>query len=238
MNPVKIDFVSSVDGLKDWYMVHNAGENTDCVVYLHGHGSNGDQFFVREDFESRRVLVKEQNLSVISPNLRDNAWMSPAAVEDLKFLLTESRKKYKWNRYYFMTGSMGATGSLIFAILHPELVDGLGLLGAATDIGEYREFCLNQHEYPIHKEIADAITENYTDESAYEKHSVRKHAEKLTMPIRFYHGIDDPVMLISEMYKLQELLKDHPDAVFRAVPGTHDGPAPFFEEVLLSLLGK
>ena len=238
MNPIRIDYVSKVDHYKDWYMLHNAGENTDCVVYLHGHGSNGDQLFVRSDFKTRCDLIDQLNMSVISPNLRDNAWMSPAAVEDLKELLSENKEKYKWKRLIFMTGSMGATGALIFAVLHPELVDGLGLLGAACDIGEYRKFCQNQHVYPIHKEIADTITANYTDESAYERHSAIKHAEKLTMPIRFYHGTEDPVMLISEMYQLRDALKDHPDAVFREIPGTHDAPAPFFNEVLLSLAGK
>ena len=58
------------------------------------------------------------------------------------------------------------------------------------------------------------------------------------MPIRFYHGSEDPVMLISEMYRMQEALKDHPDAVFRVIPGTHDAPAPYFNEVMLSLLEK
>ena len=238
MNPVKFDYISKVDNYKDWYMVHDAGENTDCVVYLHGHGSNGDQLFVRSDFKSRCDLIEKLHLSVFSPNLRNNSWMSPAAVEDLNKILTENKEKYKWKRLFFMTGSMGATGALIFAVLHPELVDGLGLLGAVCDIGEYRTFCQNQHTYPIHKEIADAITANYTDESAYEKHSAIKHVEKLTMPIRFYHGTEDPVMLISEMYRMQEALKDHSDAIFRAIPGTHDAPAPFFNEVLLSLLEK
>ena len=72
----------------------------------------------------------------------------------------------------------------------------------------------------------------------YEKHSARKHSEKLTMPIRFYHGIDDPVMQISEMYELQKLLKNHHNAQFHAVPGTHDAPIPFFGEAMLGLLEK
>lgn len=238
MKPVKVEYFSKADQYKDWYMLHNAGKGTDCIVYLHGHGSHGDQFFIREDFEERRAFVKKNNLSVISPNLRDNAWMGPAAAEDLYQILKENKQKYQWRRLLFMTGSMGATGALIFAVLHPELVDGLGLLGAATDIGSYREYCLNQHTYPIHKEIADAITANYPEESDYEKHSARKHAEKLTMPIRFYHGINDPVMPVTEMYELQALLKNHPDAQFHAVPGEHDGPVPFFREALAGLLGK
>ena len=44
MKPVRFEYVSKVDNYKDWYMVHDAGEKTDCLVYLHGHGSNGDQF--------------------------------------------------------------------------------------------------------------------------------------------------------------------------------------------------
>lgn len=236
MNPVKFEFTSKIDGFFDWYMVHHAGDGSDCIVNLHGHGSCGDQFFTREDLESWRDEIKHQNLSVFAPNLRGNAWMCPAAAEDLALILRENREKYGWKRLFFIGGSMGATGSLIFAVRHPELVDGLGLLGAVVDIEDYREYCLNQHTYPIHRQIADAITEHYTNPEDFKTHSVRNQISKLTMPLRFYHGVDDPVMPVSGLHELQELLRDHPDAVFKVVPGTHDGPLPFFTEVLRSLL--
>ena len=152
-------------------------------------------------------------------------------------MLTELKAKFQWKRFIFLSGSMGATSVLIFAVLHPELVDAAGLLGAASDVKGYREYCLNHPEWKVLLDIAAAISENYPEEGDMEKHSARLHADKLTMPIRYYHGENDVVMPVSEMLSLKELLKDHPDAVFKVIPGgNHDSPIKYFGEILLSLL--
>ena len=231
MDAVRQDFISQVDGLKDYYYVRNSGENTLCVVYLHGHGSHGDQILTRPDVAAMySVLDEKYKLSLIAPNLRDNAWMSRAAVEDLRNILQEAKQKYRFSRYVFLAGSMGATGALIFATLHPELVDGLGLMGAATDIFRYRNFCscgdLSDVKYALFK----AIDENYLPED-YELHNVCANFEKLTMPLVFFHGTEDPIMPVSEMTALQEKMKDFPNAYFRHVPGGHDAPLAYMVEI-------
>ena len=88
--------------------------------------------------------------------------MSPAAVEDLHDILLQCKEKYRFSRFVFLCGSMGGTGALIFAVRYPELVHGLGIMGAASDIGRYREFCL-QSEFPVLREIGNTITENYPE---------------------------------------------------------------------------
>ena len=47
IEPEKIVFNSSVDGKGDYFMLHRAGK--DCLVWLHGHGSHGEQPFTRQD---------------------------------------------------------------------------------------------------------------------------------------------------------------------------------------------
>lgn len=237
VDPQKCRFVSKADGLEDYYYLRNAGENTVCLVYLHGHGSCGDQFFTRRDIaEIVLPMVREYNLSVISPNLRGNAWMCPAAVSDLYDILTENRARYGFSRYIICAGSMGGTGALIFSSLHPELIAGVGILGAATDLSRYREFC-RKGSLPVHQAIYEAIDGHYRDESEYALHSVNRNYRNLTMKLCFYHGESDPVMPVSEMLSLKEQMKDVPQAEFRVVPGTHDAPLPFFREVFEKVSG-
>ena len=74
MNIEKKEYFSKTDGTADWYMLYNAGAASDCVIYLHGHGSHGDQLFTREDIKWFGELLVKKNFSILSPNLRDNAW--------------------------------------------------------------------------------------------------------------------------------------------------------------------
>jgi hypothetical protein len=46
------------------------------------------------------------------------------------------------------------------------------------------------------------------------------------MPLVYYYGIDDPVMNISEMHHLRDLLSNSSRAVFIEVSCTHDAPLP------------
>ena len=234
ISPQRIDYVSSVDGSKDWYMLSNAGRGTDCLVSLHGHGSAGDQFFTKgEDAAAKAkfALIEKYNLSIITPNLRDNAWMCPAAVDDLADILTSCRARYGFRRYIFLSGSMGGTGTLIFAVRHPELVDALGVMGGVTNLRRYLEF-LRHGDLPIHKEILDAIEAHY-DESAYDLHDVSAQAEKLRMPLFFAHGEADQLMSVAEMYDLRDRLSGRTQAVFRMIPdGDHNSPGALFCEIL------
>ena len=235
--PERIDYTSRVDGTKDWYMFCDAGRGADCLVYLHGHGSTGDQLFTRADIKDRLPLIAEFNLSVIAPNLRGNAWMCPAAVEDLACLLTSAREKHGLRHFVFVSGSMGGTGALIFAVRRPELVDAVGVMGGATNLRRYREF-LRHAKLSIHKEILDAIEAHYT-ESDYDLHDVSAQAEKLAMPLYYAHGKADGIMPVGEMYDLRDKLDGRPGKTFRAIPhGGHDSPIPLFGEILSNLLAQ
>ena len=240
LTPVRVDCTSKVDGKSDYYLLFNAGAGTDCLVNLHGHGSHGDQFFTNQDTPERipgLEMVKQLKLSVIAPNLRDNAWMCPAAVSDLADILNEGRKKYGFQRYYCISGSMGGTGALIFSIRHPELFAAIGVMAGVTNLRRYLDF-LRQGDLPIHKEILAAIEAHYSDPD-YDLHDVSAQFAKLTIPLFFAHGEADQLMPVTEMYDLRDKLRDRPDAVFRSIPdGDHNSPGKLFREMLRFVTGS
>lgn len=233
----RLEYQSAVDGKTDWYLYHDAGPARDCVVVLHGHGSHGDQLLTRPDLAPWLASLERWSVSVVSPNLRDNAWMSPPAAADLKNLLENGKKRYAWRRIFFCSGSMGGTSALIFAVLYPELVDGLVVLGAASDIGRYRSWCAAQ-THPVLREIHDAISAGYRD-GDYSLHNVLAHAEKLTMPLFLCHGEADHTIPVSEARSLAERLAGRKTFSYHEIKGgNHDSPLPFFPEGLEKLLSR
>ena len=82
--------------------------------------------------------------------------MKEAAVADLRQIIEAEREKNPWQKLLVISGSMGGTGALIFAMRHPELVDGVGALGAATDPQSYLDW-LEPETRPILQEIRAAL---------------------------------------------------------------------------------
>ena len=245
VSPQKIEYRSSVDGCRDWYYSSCAGTGCDCVVFLHGHGAHGDQFFGTEKLAAQVEFLKDANLSVITPNLRDNAWMNPAAVTDLAMILTRERNRMQFGKCIFACASMGGTGALIFALRHPELVDGVAALGAASSIRRYRNWCANG-DLPIHKNIMAAIDAGY-DENAFAAHDVCAQAARLTMPLCFYHSAADRVIPVSEMHALRAAMAGMDNAEFVEVPplaeapdwwSDHDTPVEYFCTAVTDILQR
>ncbi len=231
----RVDYRSSYDGFPDWYL-YRPGTGGFGVVVLHGHGSAGDQLVTRADLVREWLPALDCcGAGVAAPNLRGNAWMSEGAAADLAQLLRDCRERSGWKRVFIVSGSMGGTGALIFAMLHPELIDGLGVLGAATDIGRYRAWCATRPE-PILREIHDAIARAYPTKELQERHNVCRHAGRLAMPVLLYHGGADAIIPVSEARALAECLAGKPGFRYHEiVNGNHDAPLPFFGEALEAL---
>lgn len=226
----RIDYRSDVDGREDWAIV-NPGERADLwFVVIHGHGSHGDQLYTRQDI--RKIWLPEfqrYRCGILTPNLRDNAWMGPAAAADTRALLNYLRKEQGGKIFLFVSGSMGGTSNLIYAALHPEDVSGVIARGAATDLATYYRWC-RQQSAPILKEIADAIASSYggTPEEApelYARHSALLNADRLTMPLYFAHGGADATIPVSEARALVEKMTGKPTFRYLEIPGGgHDSP--------------
>lgn len=104
----RLEYCSSLDGIKDYAYIL-PGENPEFwIIVLHGHGSHGDQLYTRKDVrECWLEPLRKTGGGIITPNLRDNAWMNPAAASDLHELINFLRKEYGLNKTLFCSGSMG-----------------------------------------------------------------------------------------------------------------------------------
>lgn len=232
----KVESESAVDGHRDWHLVHRVRNARTCAVILHGHGSTGDQLLTRPDVaEHWTRFLLERNVSILSPNLRGNAWMRESAIADLRQILEAEREKNPWQKLLIISGSMGGTGALIFAMRHPEMVDGVGALGAASDPQNYLDWLEHKSE-PILREIRAALLEACPTPESRVKNSVLRHADRLTMPVCYLHGSADATIPVSEARALRAKLAGKPDFFYREIEnGNHDSPLSAFPEVFRKL---
>ncbi|OGV64404.1 MAG: hypothetical protein A3K19_09590 [Lentisphaerae bacterium RIFOXYB12_FULL_65_16] len=240
----KVTYRSPVDGLEDWTLLWPGRQRADWVVQLHGHGSQGDQAFVRQDIRDLWLPVYQRlGVGLVSPNLRGNAWMGPAAAEDLHALLAYVREKFGAKRFIFHSGSMGGSSNLIYAVCHPEDVAAVWARCPVTDIGSYYAWC-GEHPGGVVNEIAKAVRASYggtPDErpELYAVHSALGHADRLTMPLVVVHGDADPLIPVEQARRLAERLAGQPNFRYAEMPGGHhDSPLayPGLEEWLKGLL--
>ena len=221
---LRLDYVSSYDGCRDWALVRPAGSRELWVVVVHGHGSHGDQLYTRDDVRRARLPQYERRqLSILNPNLRDNAWMSPAAAHDLHALLEFVRAEWHARRFLFFSGSMGGTSNLIYAALHPAEVAAVIALGAVSDMAAYHQWCRERNEGVV-REIADAIETSYRGTPAeqpgvYHEHSAIHHAERLGMPIFLAHGECDAIMPVTQSRSFAERLANAANFRYDEVSG-------------------
>lgn len=228
----RIEYGSPVDGRRDWALAWPpSAERTDAwAVVVHGHGSCGDQLYTRVDIRDHWLpAYRKHGLGVLTPNLRGNAWMGPAAAGDLAALLDIVRDKLGARRFVFCSGSMGGTSNLIYAVLRPEDVSGVIARGAATDLGSYHEWCRRTNTGVL-REIADAIEAAYGGPpdrvpEVYAAHSAMVNARRLRMPVFMAHGVLDRTIPVSQPRRLVGLLPTKSDLTYVEIPdGGHDSP--------------
>lgn len=221
-----LSYTSDAGSIKDWALLRLPEKGNDWVVCIHGHGSSGNQLYTREDI--RRIWLPEfarHGLGILTPNLRGNGWMGPAAETDMSELLDFLRSEYGAQRFIFASGSMGGTSNLIYASLNPENVSAAIALGAASDLAVYDKWCRERNQGVI-SEIADAIEQAYgKNPETYKKHSVIENAKSLTMPVFISHGSRDELIPVSQMRTLCGCMVDAGDFVYSEIPdGNHDSP--------------
>jgi len=224
----KVTYRSGQDGLADWALVWpQPGE--DWIVCLHGHGSHGDQLYLRPDIREAWLSgFRTGGLSILTPNLRNDAWMSPDAAADLEALVDWVRSEYGGRRFVFFGGSMGGAGVLTYAALHPTDVWRVVALGAVTDLAAYQVW--SRRQGGLLEEIAGAIVSAYGSQpeerpEIYRRHSPLHHAERLTMPVLLSHGQADAIMPVDQARSLARKLQGRADFVYQEIPaGDHDAP--------------
>jgi len=223
-------FRSAVDGREDWALLWPPARGRTYLVCIHGYGSHADQLYTRADL--RRDWWPEfqaRGVGVLTPNIRDNSWMSPPAAADLRALLDYLRTEHRAERFVLFGGSMGGTSVLVYAVLHPEDMVGVGSLCPATDIAARHEWCKRYSCEALPAGISAAIAEAYGGTPAeipevYDRHSCLAHADRLTMPVYLAHGDADEIIPISESRALAALLPARTLKYREIRGGGHDSP--------------
>jgi pimeloyl-ACP methyl ester carboxylesterase len=163
---------------------------------------------------------------LLSVNLRDTAYMSPAATTDLSDLLDFSRQSLACNRFVLLGGSGGASSAMAYAVLHPERLHGVVAMGMC-DIVARLEFA-RRSDIPVLQQLAATVFAAYggTPEEKpelYQARSVLAHADRLTMPVVLTMGEHDALIPVTETRKVAAVLQGRPGFVYHEVPqGDHD----------------
>ncbi len=210
------------------------------VVVLHGHGSHGDQLLTRRDISELWLpYLRAADVGVLCPNLRDNAWMSPAATEDLANLLRREREAVPNRRLLITGGSMGGTGALIFAMRHPELTDACVAFGAATALDAYMAWLAEPGTGREHLHgLLEALQDAYPDQAARDAHSVAFHADALpSVPIIHIHGGADEIIPVEQAHRLVAQMEGKSNFRYKEIPnGDHDSPLWLYPEAVGEIL--
>jgi dipeptidyl aminopeptidase/acylaminoacyl peptidase len=205
--PVEITFTADCDGSTERIVEllppdFDPADPHDLLIALHGHGADRWQFIreARDECRGTREAAAKHGAILLCPDYRaPTSWMGPKAEADLVQIIAEVRKRHRIARVFVCGGSMGGTGALTFAALHPELVDGVCALNGTANLVEYGRFL-------------DAIAESFggTKEEVpeeYRKRSAELHAEALTMPVALTTGGRDDIVPPQSVLRLREKLQ-------------------------------
>lgn len=228
---IRLDYTSPIDGRDDWGLLFSpTSERNDWVVMIHGHGSAGNQLFVRPDVRANWLPhLLDRGMGLLTVHLRGNAWMSPAAATDLAALLAWLRRTQSVGRLFLASGSMGGTSNLIYAALRPADISGVIALCPATDLGSYLAWCRGQ-DLPVLKEISAAIIGAYggdpqTQPESYRRHSAVLNAAHLKMPVVLVHATGDATIPVTESRALAAVMPAEAPFIYREIEGGHhDSP--------------
>lgn len=200
-------FTAQLDQTQQFYVViappqAKLAQQLDVLIALHGHGSNRWQFVKAERDECRaaRDAAKQRGMLYVSPDYRaKTSWMGPAAEADLVQLIELLKRERSVRHVYLCGGSMGGTGALTFAALHPDLIAGVASMNGTANLVEYENF-------------QDAIRESFggdkqTVPEEYRKRSAELQVEALRMPVGLTTGGKDTAVPPASVLRLAEKLK-------------------------------
>lgn len=242
----RLDYDSSLDGYSDWALWIDGRPGGDLAVVLHGHGSFGDRHLVRPDIrQSWLPAMMSAGLHILFPTLRNNAWMSPAAVHDLRDLITWAQNRVHPPRTFLCGGSMGGTSALIYASLRPAKIDGVMALCPAADLPGYWKWASERKDQSsTHNDISQAIEASYgatplQSPALFQQHNATAQQNNLTMPIALSHGTADTVIPFEPTRALAQSLSGRtPVRYVELEGGDHEAPVSHFPELLSWLMEK
>lgn len=219
-----VSFVSKLDGSEQHYVQvlpdgFHPDKSVSILIALHGHGSDRWQFVRdgRDECRAARDAAKKYGMIYISPDYRaKTSWMGPAAEADVLQIISELKTQYPISKVVICGGSMGGTGALTFAALHPEKVDGVVSMNGTANLVEYDQF-----------QEAIAASFGGTKEAKpdeYRRRSAELHADQLTMPIAVTTGGQDKLVPPESVLRLAKALTNlrRPALSIHQSMGGHD----------------
>ncbi len=202
-----IEFVAEADGSIQRYVEilpdpWNSAETHHVLIALHGHGADRWQAprDPRDECRGFRDVAAQFGLILIAPDYRaPTSWMGPLAERDMLQLIRDLRKRHKVGKLFLSGGSMGGTSALIFAALHPGLVDAVCALNPHANMLEYENF-------------QDAIAASYGGNKQacaeeYRKRSPELAPERFKMPVAITTGGKDRSVPPESALRLAEKIK-------------------------------
>ena len=204
--PVDLAFTADCDGSTERVVEllppdFDTAAPHDLLIALHGHGADRWQFIreARDECRGTREAAARHGAILLCPDYRaPTSWMGPKAEADLVQIIAAAKERHRIGRVFVSGGSMGGTGALTFAALHPDLVDGVCSLNGTANLVDYGRFL-------------EAIAASYggTKEEVpeeYRKRSAEFHAEALVMPVALTTGGRDDIVPPESVLRLHETL--------------------------------
>ncbi len=205
--PVDVEFTAGIDGSKQRYVqLLPAGFDPNkphhLMIALHGHGADRWQYATSDIPEVRgaRETAARHQMIYVCPDYRARtSWMGPKAEADTVQIVRDLKSTCRIGKVFVVGASMGGTSALTFAVLHPELVDGVVSQNGTANHLEYRNF-------------QDAIAESFGGTKQqipleYKKRSAEYWPEKLTMPVAFTVGGKDTSVPPQSVLRLVDVLQ-------------------------------
>lgn len=174
----------------------------DLLLALHGHGSDRWQFVKqpRDECRAARDTAARHRMIFISPDYRaTTSWMGPTAEADVLQIIQETKRQFRVGRIIVSGGSMGGTASLTFAVLHPELVDGVVAMNGTANLWEYENF-----QDAIHASFGG---DKQSVPAEYKRRSAELAPQRLTMPIACTTGGRDATVPPDSVIRLMGALE-------------------------------
>lgn len=225
----RLSFRSGYDGATDWALYVPGDVKKNMVVFLHGSFSNADQVFIRRDFRDYWLpKIIGAGHPLLSINMRNTSYMSPAATQDFHDLLAHCRASGYAKDVVLLGGSGGASSAMAYACVHPEDINGVIAMGMC-DIFSRLKFA-QASEVPLLQELARVSYQSYggspeENPAPYHARSVLENAHKLTMPVILAMGGKDPLIPVAETRKIAAALRFNPRFHYIEIPdGGHDAP--------------
>jgi pimeloyl-ACP methyl ester carboxylesterase len=147
--PREVEFIAQADGSTQRYVEllpqdYRADKPHGLMIFLHGHGSDRWQITQGDKWREIQAVCEaagRHGMILLSPDYRGRtSWMGPSAEADVLQIIREQKAARVIRSVILAGGSMGGTSVLIFAALHPELVNGVVSLNGTANMIEYAGF--------------------------------------------------------------------------------------------------